>query len=364
MLFLIDDFANSGAGTEGQLWRLIKALDERGTRCHLVTLKRSECLESGGVPCSWTALGHHRLGSPRTWWALYRLARRLRAEGFTLAQTFFNDMSILAPPVLWAAGIRTLISRRDMGFWYTPSYQAVLRGTRWFTAGCIANSHAVARVTAQCERFPPSRLHVIYNGLSEASASQHPHDLRTLKDNGRVLCGLVANIRPIKRIADLIDALAIIASDVPALDVVLVGSGDDAELRERSRRLGLSGRVHLLGKRTDVAGCLRALDIGALCSESEGFSNAVIEYMQAGLPVICTNAGGNPEAVDHGQTGYLYPVGDVERLAHYLAMLVDDSGLRDRLGARARRVARQRFSVTRMVNDHLALYQKLAARDA
>ncbi len=359
MLFLIDQFVDNTAGTEGQLFRLIEVLSARGCQCHLVVLKRSAFLEQGRLPCSWTVLGHDRLLSPRTWLALYRLGRRFRRQGFGLAQTFFNDMSVLAPPMLAATGIRTIISRRDMGFWYTPAYLAMLRLTRRFVAACAVNSEAVASVTARCERFPLSELAVIYNGLAPPQPVDRPTDLEALKQRGRLICGLVANVRPIKRIGDLLEALARIAASEPALDLVIVGGGDQTPLREQAQGLGISDRVHLLGHRRDITACLAAFDMAALCSESEGFSNAIIEYMQAGLPVIGTEAGGNPEAIDHGRTGYLYPVGDVGALATHLAYLARDPQLRDTLGAQAAEDARQRFSIERMVNDHVALYRRL-----
>ncbi len=174
-----------------------------------------------------------------------------------------------------------------------------------------------------------------------------------------MLVGLVANVRPIKRIQDLVRALARLKDEVPALNVVLIGAGDQEPLRDLGHELGVGDRLHCLGGRNDVPACLNALDIGVLCSESEGFSNALVEYMLAGLPVVCTEAGGNPEAVEHGETGLLYGVGDVERLATHLQCLAGDVEYRQTLGERGRKVAQERFSMATMVDAHLALYSDL-----
>ena len=292
---------------------------------------------------------------------MYSLGRRFRAQGFTIAHTFFNDVSVVAPPMLGLAGFQTVISRRDMGFWHTPGKLWLLRAMRGQVAAWIANSRAVADKTIVKEWAKPERTRVIYNGfpMEHASASEGAPDLDVLRSSGRVLVGLVANVRPIKRIQDLVRALAWLKDDAPALDVVLIGAGDQEPLRDLARELSIGDRLHCLGSRNDVPACLKALDIGVLCSESEGFSNALVEYMLAGLPVVCTEAGGNPEAVEHGETGLLYEVGDLETLATHLQRLAGDIEYRLKLGEMGRRVAQERFSMDTMVNAHVTLYREL-----
>lgn len=360
VLFLIDHFRNPRAGTEGQLYLLVSELIAGGTQCHLVVLSASEYLERNGFPCSWSALGHTSLGSPSTWLAMRRLGRDKAAEGYRLAHTFFNDVSIIAPPMLALSGIKTLISRRDMGFWYTRRSLALLRVTRFWIAGCISNSHAVADITSRRERIPPHKLTVIHNGLEERTPSSNPTpELQTLHNRGRVLAGIVANIRPIKRVDDLIGALAEIRHEAPQLDVVVIGDGNHGELRQQAKALGVEGRVHFLGARVDVPACLNQLDIGVLCSESEGFSNALVEYMLAGLPSICTDSGGNPEAIEDRRSGFLYPVGNKKALSRLLLALARDSGLRKRIGMRARQRAREKFTIKSMVDAHCEVYRRV-----
>jgi glycosyltransferase involved in cell wall biosynthesis len=263
--------------------------------------------------------------------------------------------------MLGLAGFRTVISRRDMGFWHTPGKLWLLRAMRGQVTAWVANSRAVADKTIVKEWAKPERTQVIYNGfpIEHGPVSGGARDLEVLRSSGRVLAGLVANVRPIKRIQDLVRALAWLKDDAPALDVVLIGAGDQEPLRDLARELSIGDRLHCLGSRNDVPACLKALDIGVLCSESEGFSNALVEYMLAGLPVVCTEAGGNPEAVEHGETGLLYDVGDVEMLATHLQCLASDVEYRQRLGERGRRVARERFAMDTMVDAHMALYSEL-----
>ncbi|MCP1677153.1 glycosyltransferase involved in cell wall biosynthesis [Natronocella acetinitrilica] len=360
VLLLIDHYQNPHAGTEGQLYSLAQGLVSYGVRCELVALQPSAYLESGAFPCPVTVLGHSSVRSFATWRAMYRLGRQKRKQGYRLAHTFFNDSSLLAPPMFRLAGVRTIISRRDMGYWYTPTYKALLRQTGRFVTACVVNSQAVKEITAEVERIPPERIHVIPNGVREpVSSADGDQLLAELRGRGHVLAGIVANIRPIKRIADLVNALALIRDDVPALDVVIVGGGDVGRLREVAAELGVGERVHFLGSRSDVAGLLPQLDVGVLCSESEGFSNAIVEYMQAGLPVVCTRTGGNPEAVTDGRTGFLYPVGDIDALSQSLLTLARDEARRHAMGAKARQEATTRYSVGTMVDVHLSLYRQL-----
>ncbi|WP_340162445.1 MULTISPECIES: glycosyltransferase [Halomonadaceae] len=361
VLFLIDSFKDPYAGSERQLYLLVEALVALGIDCHLVVLTASDYLLDEDFPCAYTVLGHTSLGRPGIWGAMYTAGRRFRAQGFMIAHTFFNDVSVVAPPMLRLAGFRTVISRRDMGFWHTLGKLWLLRAMRSQVAAWIANSRAVADMTIVQEWAKPERTRVIYNGfpIEHGASTEGAADLDALRSNGRVLVGLVANVRPIKRIQDLVRALAQLKDEVPALNVVLIGAGDQEPLRDLGHELGVGDRLHCLGSRNDVPDCLNALDIGVLCSESEGFSNALIEYMLAGLPVVCTEAGGNPEAVEHGETGLLYSVGDVETLATHLQCLAGDVEYRQRLGEKGRGVAQERFSMKTMVDAHMALYSEL-----
>jgi glycosyltransferase involved in cell wall biosynthesis len=252
-----------------------------------------------------------------------------------------------------------------MGYWYTPMLSRGLRLTGKFVTGALTNSRAVAELTSRTEHIPAERVHVVYNGyLSESSdmKSETIPELAQLKDEGAVIVGLVANIRPIKRIGDLIDAVALLTDTCPDLQVVIIGGGDNSCLRAQATEAGLQGRIHFLGARPNVKSCLAYFDLAVLCSESEGFSNAVVEYMQAGLPVVCTATGGNPEAVTDGETGYLYPVGNVVALARLLELLYKDGGERRRMGSLAKVKAEGSYSIDKMVQAHQAIYLQSSER--
>lgn len=369
LLYVIDYFRNPHAGTEGQLHALVEGLDRSEFAPHLLVFEDSPWLREHGFPCEYTVLGHRSLASPATWFAMLRFARRFRQQGYRLAHVFFNDASIICPPVFRMFGIRTLLSRRDMGYWYTPALKRILRLTGRFSEGVVANSKAVQAVTAAAEGFAADDIHVIYNGFPDSKkstsvASPQTRELERLQEKGCFLMGLVANIRPIKRIEDAVSCLALLRDSVPALKLVVIGAGDGTDLAHYARDEDVEDRLLLLGSSDDVASCLAYLDIAILCSESEGFSNAIVEYKRAGLPVVCSEVGGNPEAVTHGEDGFVYPVGDTESLARAVKALADDPELRKTMGQLAKQNAEREFSMGRMIGAHQSLYRSIVARQS
>lgn len=363
VLLVIDRLTNPHAGTEGQFILLIQQLLQANVEVSALVLAPSEWLRENSLPCPVHILGSSSIKNPLNWWKAYRHARILKKRGYQIAQVFFNDASVICPPVFALAGLPTLISRRDMGFWYNSLYKFLLPLTGKCVTGVISNSQAVSAVTRMVEKIAPEKLHVIYNGYNRM-----PHQLSTvpelqeLVDCGAVVLGLVANIRPIKRMQDPIQALARLVGEFPAAHFVIIGSGDISELQTLAHDLGIADHVHFLGGRSDIPDCLEYFSAGLLCSESEGFSNAIIEYQFSALPVVCSRTGGNPEAVEHGITGWLYPVGDIDALTQCLRELLGNLVNAKAMGLYAQTVARERYTVASMTANHLKLYRALLVR--
>ena len=144
----------------------------------------------------------------------------------------------------------------------------------------------------------------------------------------------------------------------------MVGDGPERPALEVAiAAAGLGEAVWLAGDRVDVPALLGAMDLFLLPSLGEGISNTVLEAMAAGLPVIATHVGGNPELVIEGETGHLVPVGDPAALAAAVLPLLDDPARRRAFGEAARQSVRERFDWPRTVAGYLAVYDEVLGRD-
>ncbi|QYR19875.1 N-acetyl-alpha-D-glucosaminyl L-malate synthase BshA [Paenibacillus sp. sptzw28] len=137
----------------------------------------------------------------------------------------------------------------------------------------------------------------------------------------------ISNFRPVKRVGDVVDVFAKVSAEVPSR-LLLVGEGPDLpKVQHKIRELGLEDRVHFLGKQDDVAHVISIADLMLLPSEKESFGLVALEAMACGVPTIGSFAGGIPELVAHGETGYLSPIGDTEDMAANAIRLLQDERL-------------------------------------
>jgi L-malate glycosyltransferase len=249
-----------------------------------------------------------------------------------------------------------------MGFWYTKSILRALRVSNLFVNRMIANSDAVRRNVHHHERFPLARIDVLANGHDPARFQAEPMpDFRARFNIGAhdPIVGMVANFNPWKRHIDLIRAFARIGDAHPTAHLVLVGGGDADPLRAEARQHGLDRRVHIVEGITNAIPVVKHFSVGVLCSDSEGASNAVMEYMGSGKPTVCTNVGGNPELIDDDVTGFLIAPRDVEALATRIDRLLANVDAAATMGQLARLTA-NRFTSRRMADAHMELYEGLA----
>lgn len=169
----------------------------------------------------------------------------------------------------------------------------------------------------------------------------------------------ISNFRPVKRIRDVIATFAKIAEAVDSR-LILVGDGPDASVaRETAQELGVLDRVKFVGIVDRVAPLLAQVDLFLLPSSTESFGLVALEAMSSGVPVIASDVGGIPEVVEHGRTGYLAPVGDVDAMAAYAIELLQNEALHCQFGSEAREQARQRFDYRLIVPQYERVYEKI-----
>jgi N-acetyl-alpha-D-glucosaminyl L-malate synthase BshA len=172
----------------------------------------------------------------------------------------------------------------------------------------------------------------------------------------------ISNFRQSKRAPDVVMAFAAIRREVPAV-LLMVGDGPDrTRCRDLAVELGVERQVRFLGQVDDVEDVLCVADLFMLASENESFGLAALEAMAMGVPVVATTAEGLPELIRDGETGRLVPVGDVAALARRGAEILGDPSLHASLSAAARRVAVERYDVTRVIPLYESFYAAVAGR--
>ena len=169
----------------------------------------------------------------------------------------------------------------------------------------------------------------------------------------------MANIRPIKRIQDAIKAIGKVSDIVPGAVLYVIGDGDSGVFDATCQEYGVERKVHFLGPKDNILELLPMFDLGILCSESEGFSNTIIEYLQSGLPVVCSRVGGNPEIVEDGVNGCLYEMGDVPALAACIEKLAGDEALRTKMSEAGIETVKNNYSLEKCIGSHEHLYEEL-----
>ena len=215
----------------------------------------------------------------------------------------------------------------------------------------IAVSRTVARHAGA------TRLVVIPTGVELPPHGERPA-------SATVIVGAAARLVPAKGLIHLIRAAAELVRHQPELRFEIAGDGPERDaLKCEIDRLGLEGRVELLGWRDDIAAQFQRWSVYVQPSLAEGLGLALLEAMAAGLPVVASAVGGMTELVTHESDGLLVPPADPSALAAALARLVDDLGLRARLGLVARASIEIGHNTARMVSAIDALYaQVLDAR--
>jgi glycosyltransferase involved in cell wall biosynthesis len=227
--------------------------------------------------------------------------------------------------------------------------------------GAVVNCRAAKDALVGAEGPPPETITVLENGVDHARFLAVP----PVADRGDAppTVGVTANLRPVKGLDVLLDAAARLADAYPGLAVQVAGEGEmRPALEEAVRERGLGGRFRLLGAVADVPAFLSRLDVAVLPSRSEGMSNALLEYMAGGRPVVATAVGAAPELIEDGVHGLLVPAGDAGRLAEAIGGLLRRPDWARRLGEAARRRARDRYSREAMVERFTDFYERLGAR--
>ena len=189
------------------------------------------------------------------------------------------------------------------------------------------------------------------------------HFKRALCPNGEKLLVHVSNFRPVKRVADVVHLFSRLKKDGYAVKMLLVGDGPDRVTCEHlARELGVIDDIRFLGKQEPVDEILAIADVFLLPSGSETFGLAALEAMSCGVPVVATDIGGLPELITDGETGFLFPLGDIDAFTHRTKHLLDNDELRKGIAEASRKRAIDRFSTQMIVPMYENYYEQVRER--
>jgi glycosyltransferase involved in cell wall biosynthesis len=251
------------------------------------------------------------------------------------------------------------------GWTFTPgfpaaqgaAYRKIERLVGPLTSRIIAVSEFDRRLALEAAIVPADRIVTVHNGMPDVEPG-----LRAAPDRAPARLVMVARFGPQKDHPTLLRALAGL-TDRP-WEIDLIGEGAAmAETKALAATLGVELRVRFLGQRMDVDRLLAGAQISILASNWEGFPLSILESMRAGLPVVASAVGGVEEAVADGQSGFLVARGDVETLRERIGRLLDDAGLRARMGAAGRARFEAEFTLDRAVRRTLAVYREVLQQD-
>jgi len=369
-LFVIDNLRPGGA--QKALLALVAALRRTRAEPHVWCLGGTSEVEE-----SFAALGVPVLGKPKGALGylpeLVALPRYVRSEQVALVQTFLFHAEV-------AGRVAARVARRRSLPVVVSSVRASNRKHRWWQ---FALQRATARLvdafTAVSERTLDfavahegvirERATVIPNGIDlapwrtpvEKSAARSELDLPA----GASVIATLGRLHEQKGHAYLLRAARLLAERQADALFLIAGYGPlRGRLEAQARELGVAERVRFLGYRRDVRRILAAADIFVLPSLWEGMSNAIMEAMAAGRPVVATAVDGNVDQVADGETGLLVAPANAEALAEALNRLCQNPAEAEEMGKRGRMRVEEFFPVERMTEATLDLYARLLEEKA
>ncbi|MBL0942422.1 MAG: glycosyltransferase [Alphaproteobacteria bacterium] len=368
-------------GTERHLAHVLPALVLKGWNIRILTLKAGGALETfmlkQGIEVSSPLLSDRFKYIPVF---LVKLLKLLSSIKFLwadfkrypsqLTHFFLPQAYILGMFAALCARITSpkVMSRRSLN-----TYQLQYPGIRWIEKklhvhllAILANSSAVYDQLRDLENVPVSKLKLIYNGinLEPFQAPLNKQDILTSLNisSSSFIMIIVANLIPYKGHRDLLFALSMISQQLPT-NWRLLCVGDPGqigeELKEQAKALSLNQHIMWLGVRHDVPSLMRISQLGILSSHQEGFANAILEGMAAGLPMVVTNVGGNAEAVIHNKTGLVVPSQNPSALAAAILKLALDGDLARTFGQAGRLRVQENFALETCVEAYDHFYKEL-----
>ncbi len=348
--------ATSFGGQEQYIYQMMTAMRERGH--HLEAICQPHAVLAQRLRDDGFTVHALLMDGPANFMkGVVRLRKVLREGRFDVLNTHSRRDTILAGTAGRLAGTPLIVRTRHLAKRVGSLLSYTVIPHRVTTASNFVRNHLVER------GVPSSHVATVYPVVNLQPWDQ-PSTLRDelkLAQND-IVVGCVAVMRAKKGHRALVDAMEPLIRSRPNLHLVFVGGGSPVfeEVQAHVAEKGLGKRIHLLGRRNDVPNLLAGFDLFALATEQEASGTVFVEAAAAGLPVVGTDVDGVPEMMENGVTGLLVPLHDQKALTEALRTLVDDPGLRRRMGAAGKRrvLEEGRFTPQAMVQSVESCYER------
>jgi glycosyltransferase involved in cell wall biosynthesis len=370
ILFVIDQLCEAG-GAERMLLNTIRLLPPDHFRCSLITFKIDESLELfKDLPCPCQILP---LRNTYDWNALQtalKIRNFIRREKVQIVHTFHETSDLWAGLIAkMSAPLSLVSSRRDMGILRSGKHRVGYRLMNSRFDLVLAVSEEVRRFCIETDHLSPDKVMTLWNGLEleRVPARNGTGSLRSILgvDISSPIVATVGHVRPVKGIDVLVETAGIVSGKFPKTIFLIIGRNPESsysrQLAARIEELGIQANVRFFGESEEIGSLLNMCDLFFLPSRSEGFSNALIEAMACGLPCVATRVGGNAEAVEEGQSGYLVDNEDAIAAADRIARLLGNPVAAKAMGQAGREIVEKKFTANAMITRLTQHYERLVS---
>jgi len=361
MFSLHIDTARTWRGGQNQVLVTVMGLRAIGHRAMLVAHPNGELRQRAKEGLDLIPLAPRAEMDLGAAWRLSRIIKQLKPDivhahdphGVAMAALALSmSTQIAKPPLVAARRVDFHLRGGSLSRWKYRQVDCFI---------CVAD--AIRRMLIE-DGVPESRIVVVNEGIDlervDAAPPAKLHEELWLPHDAPIV-GNVAALVPHKGQRHLIEAAALVVRQVPDARFVIAGQGElRAALERQIREHRLEKHVTLLGFRTDILSLHKAFDVFVMSSVTEGLGTSLLDAMACGRPIVATAAGGIPEVIENGRTGFLVPPRDHAAMANAIVRLLNDAALRRRMGETGLATARERFSVERMVLDTVRVYQRVA----
>lgn len=300
--------------------------------------------------------------------AVLKLATLLREKRVTILHTHLFEPGLVGRLAAWLARVPVIITHEHGNTpwkkWYHTMFERLAIHA---TDLRIAVSRDIMNLRVEHECTPPSKMRIVSNavdpGRFEIDAATRRAKRREIDLDSFFVVGRISRLVESKCHDLLLDAAREVCAKRPDVRFILVGDGPSAPDLERIREsYDLTGKVHFLGRRTDIPELLAAIDLYVITSRWEGLPLALIEAMMSAKPIISTGVGGIPDALSHNEDGILVKPDCKDELVKAILSLIDDPDRMRRLGANARTKAIARYSPEEVLGYLENIYREILSR--